>query len=114
MKTFRLLLICTVLLLLATAAQAQNSDQPIRVDVPFTFQVGNAQFPAGDYTINQTADRMRIVNLATGQHGVFVKMNAVRNSKELPGALQFVLRGDNHILTNVWKTGLESGATLIN
>ncbi len=113
MKSFRLVLICTVLMLfVAVAAQAQTATQPIRVHVPFAFQVANAQFPAGDYSIYLTADRMHIVNVATGQRGIFVKVSAVRNSQNLPASLQFALRNGNYTLSKVWTAGLESGADL--
>lgn len=114
MKNFRTALICTFafLALFGLAAQAQTAELPIRVHVPFAFQVGNEQFPAGDYKVYEAADRLNIVNVATGERGAFVKTATVRTQKDLQGALQFVRRDGKHILSKVWAPGLDSGAEL--
>ena len=62
MKNLRYVLFCLTVLLMATAAQAQQT--AVKADVPFDFFVGNQAYHAGEYTVNSTTNKelLRIDN----------------------------------------------------
>ena len=49
MKNLRSILFSLTVLLMATAAQAQQTN--VKATVPFDFVVGNQAYPAGDYSV---------------------------------------------------------------
>jgi hypothetical protein len=115
MKNFRALLLCSFafVLLFGLAAQAQTAQLPIRVHVPFAFQAGSATFASGDYQIFIDADRLHIVNIATGERKVFVRTSTTRGKNDPQSAVQFVHKDGKYMLKKVWATGIDVGTELI-
>ncbi len=115
MKTLRALLLCSVacVLLFAVSAQAQTAQLPIRVNVPFAFQVGATTFAPGSYQIFVDTGRLHIVNAGTSERRVFVMNSAVRTKHDPSSALQFVKRDGKYILKKVWVGGVDTGMEMI-
>lgn len=115
MKSLRALLLCSIafVLLFGLAAQAQTAELPIRVHVPFAFQAGSATFAPGDYQIFVKADRLQIVNTATGERKVFVNAATTRGKNDPQSAVQFVHKDGKYTLRKIWVRGVETGTELI-
>ena len=64
------ILISLVLLVtsLGLAATAQTSEQQLRANVPFAFNVGRVSLPAGEYTIT-------VVNPSSDRKGLRIRSN---------------------------------------
>ena len=96
-------LLLTVLLL-AGMGHAQFTDQIIKVNIPFDFEVGNMTFPAGMYSLARTQPHiLRLRNseshvLATLVTGPVETATAPSSPK-----LDFYFEGGRHILARVWQ-----------
>jgi len=91
-------------LLLVGNAHGQYVSRAIKVSVPFTFDVGDKTFPAGDYSVLQTAPYLLslrdvqghvLANLLTG--------SVERAESHGPAKLDFYVDGDRHVLARVWQ-----------
>ena len=106
MKTLRSVLFTLTVLLLATAAQAQQTN--VRADIPFDFFAGDRMYPAGEYWLTSMPSNDAIVRIGgideiTTQN---LTSNACRNatgSKETK--LVFRRVGENYFLYQVWVAG---------
>jgi hypothetical protein len=96
-------LLLTVLLL-AGMGHGQFTDQVIKVNIPFDFEVGNMTFPAGMYSLVRTQPHiLRLRNsesrvLATLVTGPVETATAPSSPK-----LDFYFEGGRHILARVWQ-----------
>ena len=91
-------------LLLTGYAHGQYVSQAIKVRVPFAFDVGDKTFPAGDYSVLQTAPYLLslrdvqghvLANLLTG--------SVERAESHGPAKLDFYVDDDRHVLARVWR-----------
>src|ERR1041385_565277 len=65
---------CLLALLAAVPAQAQLPGEPIRVTIPFDFNVRGKTLPAGKYEIRRIGDQpdgLLVYNITNHQHAVF-------------------------------------------
>jgi hypothetical protein len=86
---------------------------PVMANVPFAFQVGDAQLPAGKYTIGQAAPGVLWVrdvaqHAAANIQAVPAKPKAAREK----GLLVFHKYGERYFLREVWKPGMANGAQI--
>ena len=102
-------LLALSLLLSTTGAYAQHGMQ---ANVPFAFQVGSTQMPAGSYhiTVEYLTDKITIDN-ASGSAAVLM-----HGQREYPGkvAQKLVFRrfGEQYFLTQIWGEQGDSGMTV--
>jgi hypothetical protein len=98
----------------SSSALAQNPN-PIKVDIPFAFQTGNVQMPAGMYQIDN--ERGGVVLLRGPDHmSEFVVMHsAIASAASSNGKVIFHRYGNKYFLSQIWRpgttTGLESSRT---
>jgi len=99
-------------LLLVTAAVGQNNPASLRVDIPFSFVVGDRTLPAGRYFVSNHGEKtLHIVD--AHNRGTFVLAFMVDgNSPESSGKLVFYRYGDNYFLAQVWGTSGRQGKQL--
>lgn len=100
--------------LFAVCAQAQSrSGQQLKVDVPFAFNVGNAELPAGEYTvkiINPSSDRAVLqIRDAKGQSSALIGTTDVVSWSSKNARLAFRQYGSQYFLAQVWMAGEATG-----
>lgn len=110
MKNLRSVLFVVAVLLLATAARAQQI--PVKADVPFDFVVGDRAYPAGEYTLKSGLENSGILRLDNTQASIanFVSSNRCESraaSKETK--LVFHRMGTRYFLYQVWVAGSMTG-----
>jgi hypothetical protein len=102
MKSRSLITLAAVVALASVTGYAQSSG--IRVSVPFEFAVGQAVFPAGDYTV-RAATSAGLVRLqaANPSSGGYVHANrAVRDNTQEQPTMVFNRYGNNYFLARIW------------
>ena len=110
MKNLRSVLSILGLLLMATAAQAQQTI--VKANVPFDFVAGDRAYPAGEYSLKSLGIAGSVIEIANTQERAagFVWSNSRENA--IPSAntqLVFHRMGDNYFLYQVWIAGQLSG-----
>jgi len=87
-----------------------QSDLQLRVTVPFDFIVGDARFPAGDYSLRPytTAQGvMMLTNWDERRTVVFMAQSAERLTSQEKPMLVFDRYEDQYFLRQIWSTGSE-------
>ena len=100
--------------LFAVCAQAQSrSGQQLTVDIPFAFNVGNAELAAGQYTVkivNPSSDRAVLqIRDAKGQSSALVATTDVAGWSSKNARLTFRQYGSQYFLAQVWMAGDATG-----
>jgi hypothetical protein len=110
MKNMRFVLLSLTVLLMATAAGAQETK--VRASVPFDFVVGDRVYPAGEYSLNSMANNnaaIRIDNIREPAASHVIS-NACASVTLAPKTeLVFHRMGGNYFLYQVWVAGNLSG-----
>ncbi len=87
----------------AVSAKTINSSQELRFDIPFDFQVGEREFPAGHYVFRQVKDNLLFIrddkNDVTGHS--FVVTNISNLAADEPFRLTFHRYGEKLFLRAV-------------
>ena len=114
-RRFCLLIATTVLVSLSgIIANAQSrSHQQVRVSVPFTFSVGNASLPAGDYVVsvvNPTSDRSVLqFTSRDGKSTTMISTTDVEGWATSKAKLTFRHYGNQYFLAQVWMASESTG-----
>ena len=91
----------------ATGAYAQSY---AKADVPFAFNVGAAQLPAGTYEIKTLGPGTNQIMIRNGEGTASVVSNARRNPpRETEGKLVFHRVGNQYFLAEVWRGSEDAG-----
>ena len=91
-------------LLFVGNAHGQYGGHVIKVRVPFAFDVADKTFPAGDYSLLQTAPYL--ISLRDSQGHVLANVLTGSVERAEPGGpakLDFYVDGDRHVLARVWQ-----------
>lgn len=118
MKNYLALAIATMALvgLLATTTQAQSSgSQKMRAHVPFAFNVGSRQLPAGEYNItvlNPNSDR-KVLQIRSTDGRAAAIIHTVGTSANAPEKSRLVFRryGDRYFFAQAQATGESTALT---
>jgi hypothetical protein len=110
MKRLRSILFALTVLLLASAAQAQQTS--VRATVPFDFVIGNHVYPAGEYalksiTINDVP--IRVENLQEATSRFILSGTCTSDEQSTSTKLVFHRIGDRYFLYQVWEQGNTEG-----
>lgn len=87
-----------------------QSDLQLRVTVPFDFVVGDARFPAGDYSLRPHTTAQGVLMLTNRDERrtqVFMAQSAARLVSQGEAKFVFYRYGDEYFLRQIWSTGLE-------
>lgn len=108
MKNARFVLLGLSVLLMAAAAQAQQTK--VQANVPFDFVVGDRTYPAGEYYLRSVTNDGAVIQLTNGVDARNVNSNSCRNAT-LATQTKLVFRkmGDEYFLYQVWTEGNLSG-----
>jgi hypothetical protein len=110
MKNLRSMLFGLTALLLATAAQAQQTS--VTATVPFAFMVGDRSYPAGEYAIKSLSDNgiaLRIENIQASDKGIVLSNSCTSVQPAAGTKLVFQRLGDNYFLYQIWTEGNSAG-----
>jgi len=110
MKTLRSILFAATVLLVASAAQAQQTN--VSANVPFDFVVGNQAYTAGEYNLKSMLDSgvvIRVNNLDESTSGIVMSNNCSANAPAASTKLVFHRLGDHYFLYQIWQEGSSSG-----
>lgn len=114
-------MIATMITLMIVAgistAKAQSSVcDPLKANIPFSFNIGDKTLPAGEYTVrcaNPASDR-KVLQLRSrdGGTGVMVLTNSVIGKEQESGKLVFNRYGDQYFFSQAWlpadNTGMQT------
>ena len=112
--------LATILLLgvLATAAQAQTSSaQRVVANIPFAFNVGQTQMPAGKYTItvlNPSSDRKVLqIRNADGRFSAMLQTTSVLGNAAGDAKVVFHRYGDSYFFAKAQMAGDATGLAAV-
>lgn len=94
-----------------TAIQAQTVTA-VKAHVPFSFWVGNAEMPAGVYTVRRNATGTTVViqkQDGKREAAVFVSTPTDRPKTSAPGTIDFTSYGGTYVLTGIWASDRNEG-----
>ena len=102
-------------LMIATPAHAQMPGTPIRVTIPFDFNVKGKTLSAGKYEIRRISDSpegLQISNLANHEQSMFETESVEAKGTALKGELVFHRYGDTYFLYEIFTPGMSTGREL--
>ncbi len=108
MKNLRSILVALAVLLMATAAHAQQTK--VTATVPFNFVAGDRAYPAGDYSISSDGSVLRITNDEKSELMLSQACESLNPSADTK--LVFHSMGGNYFLWQIWVEGSSSGREL--
>jgi hypothetical protein len=90
--------------LLFAGAHAQTADHIIKVRIPFAFEVADKTFPAGAYSLLQTAPYLISLRDSRGYTlATLVTATIERADTSGPAKLDFYADGERYVLARVWR-----------
>jgi hypothetical protein len=110
MKTLRSILFVSAILVMAGAAQAQQTN--VRAKVPFDFVVGDRAYPAGEYNLKSMLANgvpIRVNNLEESASGIIMSQTCTTNEPADSTKLVFHRLGDHYFLYQIWQEGSSWG-----
>ena len=110
MKNLRSILAVLAVLLMATAAHAQQ--MTLSATVPFNFVVGDRAYPAGEYLFSKSEAVIRITNAEQAKTEITLSnaCESVRPSTDTKLVLDSM--GGYYFLRQIWVAGNSSGREL--
>src|SRR4051794_9378310 len=92
----------SVVLLAAATVFAQGS-QRLNVQIPFGFHVGNSNFAAGKYIVDNAAPSVLRLRSVDSKSSIMILSNPVQKlNAPTEGQLIFNKYGDEYFLSQVW------------
>jgi len=110
MKNLRSILAALAVLLMATAAHAQQ--RTVSATVPFNFVVGNRSYPAGDYLFRNSRNVLMITNAEQAKTDITLSNACQAVTPSADTKLVFDSMGGSYFLRQIWIEGYSSGRAL--
>ena len=99
----------TLIVASSIAVPVVNAQQTImRCNVPFAFNIGDKQLPAGTYVVREM-DRGTLIQSKDGENSVLGIYNYAGPSKANETKLVFDKVGDHYFLTQIWASARDEG-----
>jgi hypothetical protein len=101
-------------LTLGSTGLAQRTERVVKANIPFDFVLGKESFPAGRYSVVITPSKLLELRDSEGR----VLANVLTQSVQGPAdparpRLRFDSEGGQHMLTQVWQQGEETGQQIV-
>ena len=94
----------TLIMAATIAVPVVNAQQTImRCNVPFAFNIGDKQLPAGAYVVHEM-DRVTLIQSKDSENSVVGIYNNAGPSKADQNKLVFDKVGDHYFLTQIWSS----------
>ncbi len=110
MKNLRSILAALVVLLMATAAHAQQS--MVSASVPFNFAVGDRAYPAGNYLFKNDGAVLIITDSDRAKTEVTLSHSCESTARSADTKLVFDTMGGYYFLRQIWVAGNLTGREL--
>jgi len=110
MKNLRYILAALVVLLMATAAHAQQPT--LTGTIPFNFVVGDRAYPAGDYVFRHSDNVITITNAQQSKTEMAVSNACGGSTPSKNSKLVFERMGGYYFLRQIWVVGYSQGREL--
>jgi hypothetical protein len=110
MKNLRFILAALAVLLMASAAHAQQAT--LSATVPFDFVIGNSTYPAGDYLFSSRDFVLKIANAEQGKTEVTLSHACQSAMPSADSKLVFDRMGGYYFLRQIWVAGNYRGREL--
>jgi hypothetical protein len=110
MKNLRSILAALAVLLMATAAHAQQTT--VSANVPFNFVVGDRAYPAGDYLFRNSESVLMITNAEQAKTDITLSNACESVTLSADTKLVFDSMGGYYFLRQIWVVGYSSGREL--
>jgi hypothetical protein len=110
MKTLRSIFIALTVLLMASVAQAQQTN--VRAKVPFDFVVGDQAYSAGEYSLKSILTDgipIRVDNLRDSTAAIAMSTTCTAANRSTSTKLVFHRMGNEYFLYQIWQEGSTSG-----
>jgi|SRR5271154_5990804 len=110
MKNLRSILIALTVLLMASAAQAQQTN--VRAKVPFDFVVGDQAHTAGEYSLKSIlldGKPILVDNLQDSNSAIAMSMACTAVNPSASTKLVFHRMGNEYFLYQIWEEGSSAG-----
>jgi len=111
MKNLRSILAALAVLLMATAAHAQQ--RTLSATVPFNFIVGDRAYPAGDYLFRNSDSVLKITNTEQAKTEVTLSNACESVTPSADTKLVFDRMGGYYFLRQIWVAGSFTGRELL-
>jgi hypothetical protein len=111
MKNLRSILAALVVLIMATAAHAQQA-ATLSATVPFNFVVGDRTYPAGDYLFRNSGSLIKITNPEQGKTEMTLSNACESLRPSTDSRLVFDRMGGYFFLRKIWVAGESHGREL--
>jgi hypothetical protein len=99
--------------LLATATVFAQGPHTLNVKIPFGFHVGNSNFAAGSYVVDDATPSVLRFRSADFKSGIMILSSPVQKlNAPTEGKLIFNRYGDEYFLSQVWRPGVNTGSEL--
>ena len=108
------LLILSIFAATSTASLLAQESTKLKVNIPFSFHVGQTSMPAGIYTVQNGLVAKRLLTLRTAE-GAGVHIGFIPNSTSRPpaeGKLVFTKYDGDYFLSQVWTPESTTVATI--
>ena len=110
MKNLRSILAALAVLLMATAAHAQQTS--VTATVPFNFVAGDRAYPAGDYLFSNSDAVLKITNAEQAKTELVLSHACESGTPSADTKLVFQSMGGNYFLRQIWVAGDSRGREL--
>ena len=110
-KMSRIALLSVIALAAGAFAYAQQPHN-MSADIPFDFNAGTSQMPAGHYTVTSLSPAMVTLRSDSGQIVTVATHSAETLNPKEPGRLIFHRYGDVYFLAQLWGPGQDTGREL--
>jgi len=104
-----------VALTMMGSARVASAQGPMVVNVPFAFAVGNANLPAGEYSVkaSEASRTLLLINRSNPEASVVIAANTAEGTEiQSRSRLVFNHYGDRYFLSQVWLEGSSRGKQL--
>jgi hypothetical protein len=108
----RILAFVGLALLAAVSAHAQNQET-VHVDVPFAFQAGSQELPAGRYEIKHINRFIVRMQGPGGVAGAVMVHLSTTNTAPAMGSIVFHQIGNRYFLAEIWSQGETNGDAIV-
>ena len=87
----------------------------VKVDIPYSFQAGTANMPAGTYVIRREmgSEFLWVINKDSGKAVVILTATPVTSGHPEKAQAQFRVYAGKHYLASIWSPEHHSGRTLL-
>ena len=110
-----LMMLCLIVTLAVTSANAQSRAHFMRIVIPFEFIINGENLPPGTYTVKRASDKPEtlLLSSADGRSRLYILTTNVRvKTRQSESKLVFHQYGDQYFLSQVLEAGENEGRQL--